>query len=427
MTHIIEIRAREILDSRGNPTVEVDVVLEGGELGRAAVPSGASTGSHEALERRDGDKGRYLGKGVQDAVKAVREEIAPRLLGMDAVDQRAIDEAMVELDGTPGKNRLGANAILGVSLAAARAAASACGLPLFRYLGGSGPVLLPVPLMNILNGGQHADNPLDVQEFMVAPVGRPTFAEALRAGAETFHALKKVLAERGLRGGVGDEGGFAPNLANTEDALGAILVAIERAGYTPGQDLVIALDVAASELYDREKKVYRLEGENRTLEPSAMVEWYRDLCRRYPIASIEDGMAEDDWEGWVMLTAELGNEIQLVGDDLLVTQVPRIERAIRAKAANAVLIKLNQVGSLSETLDAIRTAHRAGWRSVISHRSGETEDAFIADLAVATESGQIKTGSACRGERTAKYNQLLRIEEMLGASARYAGRIIGRG
>ncbi|MBM4320273.1 MAG: phosphopyruvate hydratase [Deltaproteobacteria bacterium] len=424
MTHIIEIRAREILDSRGNPTVEVDVVLEGGELGRAAVPSGASTGTHEALERRDGDKTRYLGKGVLAAVRAVREEIAPRLLGMDAVDQRAIDEAMVTLDGTPGKNRLGANAILGVSMATARAAAAACGLPLFRYLGGSGSVLLPVPLMNIINGGAHADNPLDVQEFMVAPIGRPTFAEALRAGAETFHQLKKVLAERGLRGGVGDEGGFAPNLGSTEDALGAILTAIERAGYVPGQDIVIALDVAASELYDRKKKVYRLEGEGRSLQPEEMVQWYDDLCHRYPIASIEDGMSEDDWEGWVRLTAELGAKVQVVGDDLLVTQVPRIERAIRARAANAVLVKLNQVGSLSETLDAIRTAHRAGWHSIISHRSGETEDAFIADLAVAVNAGQIKTGSACRGERTCKYNQLLRIEEMLGPSARYAGRII---
>ncbi len=423
MTMIAAIRAREILDSRGNPTVEADVILESGDMGRAAVPSGASTGSHEALERRDGDEQRYLGKGVSDAVKAVHEEIAAELLGMDALDQRAVDQAMIELDGTEDKSRLGANAILAVSMATARAAADYCALPLYRYLGGAGAVTLPAPLMNILNGGAHADNPLDIQEFMVVPTGRPSFREALRAGAETFHQLKKVLGEKGLRGGVGDEGGFAPNLANTDAALDAIMEAIQRAGYTPGQDLVVAMDVAASELYDSERKVYELKGEGRTLDSSEMVGYYKELSHRYPILSIEDGMAEDDWEGWVMLHSALGDRVQIVGDDLLVTQVARIERAIRARAANAVLVKLNQVGTLSETLDAIEMAHRAGWKSIISHRSGETGDTFIADLAVAVQAGQIKTGSACRGERTEKYNQLLRIEEMLGSTARYAGKV----
>ncbi len=420
MTEIVEIRAREILDSRGNPTVEAEVWLAGGASGRAAVPSGASTGSHEALERRDGDKARYGGKGVLAAVKAVHEDLAPSLLGRDALDQRGLDQAMIDLDGTPGKSRIGANAILAVSMAAARAAAAASGLPLYRYLGGSSPALLPAPLMNILNGGEHADNSVDIQEFMVVPTGRPTFAEALRCGAEIFHSLKAVLAEQGMSCGVGDEGGFAPNLPSTEAALDAIMTAIERAGYTPRKDVVIALDVAASELYDSEEQVYRLEGEGRTLRTAEMVSFYKKLCHAYPIASIEDGMSEDDWEGWVLLTRELGDRVQIVGDDLLVTQVPRIERAIRANAANSVLVKLNQVGTVTETLDAIRTAHRAGWRSVISHRSGETGDAFIADLAVAVEAGQIKTGSACRGERTEKYNQLLRIEDALGSTARYA-------
>ena len=424
MTEISEIRALEVLDSRGNPTVEAEVWLAGGASGRAIVPSGASTGTHEALERRDGDVGRYLGRGVLAAVKAVQEDLAPALLGRDAVDQRGLDMAMIELDGTPGKSRLGANAILAVSMATTRAAACALGLPLYRYLGGASPALLPCPMMNIINGGVHADNPLDIQEFMVVPTGRPTFAEALRCGAEIFHRLKAVLAEQGQRCGVGDEGGFAPNLANTEATLDAIMTAIERAGYVPRRDVVIALDVAASELYDSTEKVYRLAGEGRTLRSTEMVDFYKKLCHTYPIASIEDGMSEDDWEGWVMLTRSLGDRIQIVGDDLLVTQVPRIERAIGANAANSVLVKLNQVGTVTETLDAIRTAHRAGWKSVISHRSGETGDTYIADLAVAVEAGQIKTGSACRGERTEKYNQLLRIEDSLGANARYARNII---
>jgi enolase len=422
MTEIIQISAREILDSRGNPTVEVEVHTAAGVVGRAAVPSGASTGEHEALELRDGDKGRYLGKGVLKAVENVADKITTAILGWDALDQSGIDRAMIELDGTPTKSNLGANAILGVSLAVARAAADTLGMPLYRYLGGVNARRLPVPLMNILNGGAHADNNVDIQEFMVVPVGMPNFAEALRAGAEVFHNLKKVLKEKGLNTAVGDEGGFAPNLESNEAALVAVMDAIVRAGYKPREQIAIALDPAASEFYDKSKKKYVLAGDKSELSSDEMVAYWTKLTEKYPIISIEDGMYEDDWEGWAKLNVRVGDRVQLVGDDLFVTNTGRIARGIKDKTANSVLIKVNQIGTLTETLEAVRMAHRAGWTSIISHRSGETEDTFIADLAVATGSGQIKTGSASRSDRIAKYNQLLRIGDELADSAIYAGR-----
>ena len=421
MTAIVDIHAREILDSRGNPTVEVDVILESGAFGRAAVPSGASTGTHEAVELRDGGD-RYGGKGVTKAVDAVNGEIFDTLSGLDAEDQLAIDRTMIELDGTPNKGRLGANAILGVSLAAAKAAAEDSGLPLYRFVGGAHARRLPVPMMNIVNGGAHADNPIDIQEFMVMPVGADSMAEAVRAGSEIFHALKKALSDAGHATNVGDEGGFAPNLASADDALGFIVKAVEAAGYKPGDDVVLALDSAATEFFSQGK--YRLEGEGKTLDSEAMVKYLADLAGRYPIVSIEDGMAEDDWDGWVALTAELGGRVQIVGDDLFVTNAERLRDGIARGAANAILVKVNQIGTLSETLETVETAHQAGWRAVMSHRSGETEDATIADLAVATNCGQIKTGSLSRSDRLAKYNQLLRIEELLGADADYAGRSV---
>src|SRR5690606_38573041 len=408
MTAIADIRAREILDSRGNPTVEVDVLLDTGATGRAAVPSGASTGAHEAHERRDGDKGRYGGKGVQGAVDAGNGEIFDALSGMDAEDQIAIDRTLAELDGTPNKSRLGANAILGVSLALAKAAAAELGLPLYRYVGGLYARVLPVPMMNIVNGGAHADNPIDIQEFMVMPVGAPTFAEALRCGAEVFQTLKGLLKEAGHNTNVGDEGGFAPALASTDEALGFIMRAIEVAGYKPGEDVMLALDAASTEFY-RDGR-YELSGEGRTLDSGQMVDWLADLVGRFPIASIEDGMAEDDWDGWHLLTNRLGAKVQLVGDDLFVTNPQRLRDGIAKGVANSILVKVNQIGSLSETLEAVETAHRASYTAVMSHRSGETEDVTIADLAVATNCGQIKTGSLARADRTAKYNQLLRIE-----------------
>ena len=418
MTAIVDITAREILDSRGNPTVEVDVQLEDGAFGRAAVPSGASTGAHEAVELRDSGK-RYGGKGVEKAVNAVNTELFDVLAGLEAEDQTRIDEAMCTLDGTPNKSRLGANAILGVSLAVAKAAAEAAGLPLYRYVGGTLARTLPVPLMNIVNGGVHADNPIDFQEFMIMPVGADTFAEGLRMGAEVYHALKKELKDAGHNTNVGDEGGFAPNLKTADEALGFIMKAIEKAGYRPGEDVCLALDPASTEFFKNGR--YVLEGEGRTLDPSAMVKVYEELCGRYPIVSIEDGMAEDDWEGWAALTASLGRKVQLVGDDIFVTNVERLERGIEEGVANAILVKVNQVGSLTETLEAVHMAHRAAYQVVMSHRSGETEDATIADLAVATNCGQIKTGSLARSDRLAKYNQLLRIEEQLGDQAIYAG------
>jgi enolase len=420
MTAIIHLHARQILDSRGNPTVEVEALLEDGSLGRAAVPSGASTGAHEAVEKRDGDQKRWLGKGVGEAVEAVKGEIALAVVGMEAEDQGEIDAAMIALDGTPNKARLGANAILGVSLAAAKAAAEARGLPLYRYVGGVSANTLPVPMMNILNGGAHADNPIDFQEFMVMPVGAPTFAEALRCGAEIFHTLKKALHEAGLSTAVGDEGGFAPNLASARDALDFIMRSVEQAGYTPGDDVVLALDCAATEYF--RDGAYRLDGEGRTLAPDEMVSYLAELAGAYPIRSIEDGMAEDDLEGWKALTDAIGDRVQLVGDDLFVTNPERLRMGIERGLANSILIKVNQIGTLTETLEAVETAHRAGYTSVMSHRSGETEDTTIADLAVATDCGQIKTGSLARSDRLAKYNQLLRIEEELGEVARYAGR-----
>jgi enolase len=418
---IRKVVAREILDSRGNPTVECEVHLESGLCGMAAVPSGASTGEHEALELRDGDPKRYLGKGVLTAVGNVTKMLAPKVVGRDAFDQAGLDEAMIKADGTPNKARAGANAILGVSMAAARAAAAEAGLPLYRYLGGPTARVLPVPLMNIVNGGAHADNSLDFQEFMIVPQGAPTFREALRAGAEVFHTLKKLLHDRKASTGVGDEGGFAPDLPGAETALALISDAITKAGYQPGKDVALALDVAASELFDAKTQSYTLEGESKDLDAKGMVAFYRKLCADFPIVSIEDGMAEDDWDGWVMLTKELGGSVQLVGDDLFVTNVERIKTGIAKGASNSVLIKVNQIGSLTETLDSVELAQRTGWTTVISHRSGETEDAFIADLAVATGSGQIKTGSLARSERVAKYNRLLRIEEELGAPAVYPG------
>jgi enolase len=419
MTAIIDIHAREILDSRGNPTVEVDILLEDGSFGRAAVPSGASTGAHEAVELRDGDKARYLGKGVTKAVTAVNSDIAECILGMDAEDQRNVDLAMIELDGTENKSRLGANAILGTSLAVAKAAADARGLPLYSYVGGVSAHVLPVPMMNIINGGEHADNPIDFQEFMVMPVGAPSLAEAVRWGAEIFHTLKKGLHEKGLATAVGDEGGFAPNLASTRDALDFIMASIEKAGFKPGTDIKLALDCAATEFFKNGK--YEISGEGLSLSPDAMADYLAALCDAYPIISIEDGMSEDDFEGWAALTAKVGKRVQLVGDDLFVTNPRRLEMGIGKGLANSLLVKVNQIGSLTETLEAVSIAQRNGYTAVMSHRSGETEDATIADLAVATNCGQIKTGSLARSDRLAKYNQLIRIEEELGMSARYAG------
>ena len=418
MASIEAIGAREILDSRGNPTVEVEVVLEDGTFERAAVPSGASTGAFEAVERRDGDKGRYQGKGVQDAVDAVNEIIAPELIDEDASDQRRIDEIMIELDGTPNKGKLGANAILGASLAVAKAAAESAGLPLYRYLGGPNAHILPVPMMNILNGGSHADTNVDIQEFMIAPLGAPTFRDALRWGAEVYHTLKAVIKERGLSTGLGDEGGFAPNLSSNAAALDLIIEAIEKAGFKPGTDVALALDVASSEFF--KDGLYQFEGEGRSTD--YMVSYYEKLIRDYPLVSIEDPLSEDEWDAWTALTAEIGNRVQLVGDDLFVTNPERLRKGIELHAANALLVKVNQIGSLTETLDAVEEAHRNGYRSMTSHRSGETEDTTIADLAVATNSGQIKTGAPARSERVAKYNQLLRIEEDLDDAAVYAGR-----
>ncbi len=419
MTEILELRAREILDSRGNPTLEVEVATTGGAVGRAAVPSGASTGEHEALELRDGDTKRYLGKGVLKAKQHVEELIAPALVGLDAAEQAQVDQTLLEIDGTPNKSKLGANAMLGVSLATARAAAESLGLPLYRWLGGAGARLLPVPLMNLINGGAHADNNVDVQEFMVVPQGAPNFADALRAGVEVFHHLKKVLAAQKQRTSVGDEGGFAPDLPSNEAALDALVEAIGQAGYAAGKDVAVALDVAASELYDRATGKYTLGGRARSA--ADLVEWYAGLAARYPIVSIEDGMAEDDWAGWKLLTERIGSTVQLVGDDLFVTNVARLERGLRENIANSILIKVNQIGTLSETFDAVTMAQHAGYTAVISHRSGETEDTFIADLAVATGAGQIKTGSASRSERVAKYNRLLRIADELGRAQRYPG------
>jgi len=422
MSTIIDIFAREILDSRGNPTVEVDVTLEDGTMGRAAVPSGASTGAYEAAEKRDGDKSRYLGKGVLGAVAAVNGEIAEELAGMDCGEQEAIDAIMCELDGTPNKARLGANAILGVSLAVAHAAAEYSEQPLYRYVGGTSARMLPVPMMNIINGGEHADNPIDIQEFMIMPVSAENIRDAVRMGAEVFHTLKGELSAAGLSTGIGDEGGFAPNLSSTRDALDFILRSIEKAGYKPGKDIYLALDCAATEYYVDGK--YEMKGEGKSLTSAENVAYLQALVADYPIISIEDGMSEDDWDGWVALTAALGDKIQLVGDDLFVTNPERLATGIDKKAANSLLVKVNQIGTLSETLKAVDMAHRAGMTCVMSHRSGETEDATIADLAVATNCGQIKTGSLARSDRLAKYNQLIRIEEMLGETAEYAGRSI---
>ena len=419
MTAIIDIHGREILDSRGNPTVEVDVLLEDGSFGRAAVPSGASTGAHEAVELRDGDKARYLGKGVTKAVDAVNTEIADALIGLDAEDQRELDMAMIDLDGTANKSRLGANAILGVSLAAAKAAADARGLPLYRYVGGVSARTLPVPMMNIINGGEHADNPIDVQEFMIMPVGAGSIAEAVRWGSEIFHTLKKGLSQKGLATAVGDEGGFAPNLASTRDALDFIAASVDQAGFKLGSDVVLALDCAATEFFKNGK--YEISGESLSLSPEQMADYLGALVKDYPIRSIEDGMSEDDFTGWKALTDLIGDKCQLVGDDLFVTNPARLEQGIRDGLANSLLVKVNQIGTLSETLDAVDMAHRARYTAVMSHRSGETEDSTIADLAVATNCGQIKTGSLARSDRLAKYNQLIRIEEELGDMARYPG------
>ena len=427
MTQIMFVEAREVLDSRGWPTVEVSVVLEAGETGRAIVPSGASTGIHEALELRDGDPARFLGRGVLKAVGHVNDVLGPAIVGLDARDQAALDARLLDCDGTPNKSGLGANAVLGVSLAVAHAAAESEGLPLFRHLGGVAARTLPVPLMNVINGGAHADNSVDVQEFMLVPHGFPTFSEALRAGAETFHHLKKLLLARGLSTGVGDEGGYAPNLAANEDALTLLIEAIEAAGYKPGEQIALALDVAATEFYDAKTERYSLAGEGRSLDVAQLIALYADWCERFPIVSIEDGLAEDDWSGWAQLAAALGNRVQLVGDDLFVTNRDRLQRGIEGKVANSILVKLNQIGSLTETLDTIQLAQRSGYTCVISHRSGETEDTTIADLAVATNAGQIKTGSASRSERIAKYNQLLRIEAILGDDAQYAGAWLFRG
>ncbi|WP_418586454.1 phosphopyruvate hydratase [Intestinibacter sp.] len=421
MSVIESVYAREVLDSRGNPTVEVEVVLESGAEGRAIVPSGASTGAFEAVELRDGDKGRYLGKGTQNAVNNVNTIIAPELEGLESTDQPGIDALLLELDGTPNKGKLGANAILGVSMAVARASADELGLPLFQYIGGVNAKQLPVPMMNILNGGEHADNNVDVQEFMILPVGAPCFKEGLRMGAEVFHALKKVLGEKGLACGVGDEGGFAPNLGSNREALELIVEAIKAAGYEPGKDVMLGLDVAASEMYNEETKKYVLAGEGKELTAAEMVDLYEDWTTNFPIITIEDGLDEEDWDGWKVLTERLGKKVQLVGDDLFVTNTERLERGIEAGVANSILIKVNQIGTITETLDAIEMAKRAGYTAVISHRSGETEDTTIADLAVAVNAGQIKTGAPSRTDRVAKYNQLLRIEETVSAQARYCG------
>ncbi len=421
MTEILDVLAREILDSRGNPTIEVEVLLESGDFGSAAVPSGASTGEHEAVELRDGDKSRYGGKGVLKAVQNVNDIITEEIIGLDSTDQVGIDRLMIELDGTENKGNLGANAILGVSMAVAKAAASALGLPLFQYLGGVNAKVLPVPQMNILNGGKHADNNVDLQEFMIMPVNAPSFREALRMGAEVFHSLKKVLKDKGYNTAVGDEGGFAPDLKSNEEAVEVILEAITKAGFKPGKDIYLALDPASSEFFDVERKVYMLKSEKKELSPDKMADYYADWVKKYPIISIEDGMAEDDWEGWKDITNKLGKKIQLVGDDLFVTNTRRLQMGIEKNIANSILIKLNQIGTVTETLDCIDMAHRAGYTSVISHRSGETEDNTIADVVVAVNAGQIKTGSASRSDRIAKYNQLLRIEEMLGDEGQYFG------
>ena len=421
MALIEDVIAREVLDSRGNPTVEVEVLLEDGTEGRAIVPSGASTGVHEAVELRDGDKERYLGKGTLTAVNNVNEIIADEIIGMDPFDQPGLDKLLIELDGTPNKGNLGANAILGVSLAAARAAAASVGMPLFQYLGGVNGKVLPVPMMNILNGGSHADNSVDIQEFMVMPVGATSFREGLRMGAETFHNLKKILKEKGMNTNVGDEGGYAPDLATNEEAIQVIIEAIKKAGYEPGKDIFIALDCAASEFYDAENNIYDWKGEGKKMSAEELCAFYEDICGKYPVISIEDGMAEDDWDGWKMLVEKLGDRVQLVGDDLFVTNTERLKRGIEEGAANAILIKVNQIGTLTETLDAIEMAKKAGFTAVVSHRSGETEDTTIADLVVGVNAGQIKTGSASRTDRIAKYNQLLRIEELLGDAAQYAG------
>ncbi len=422
MTAILDVHARTVIDSRGNPTVEVDVLLEDGSFGRAAVPSGASTGAHEAVELRDGDPKAFLGKGVTKAVDAVNGEIAGGIVGMDAEEQAELDHAMIDLDGTPNKGRFGANAILGVSLAAAKAAADARGLPLYRYVGGVGAHVLPVPMMNIINGGAHADNPIDFQEFMVMPVGADSLFDAVRMGSEIFHTLKKKLHDKGLATAVGDEGGFAPNLASASDALDFIMSSVEAAGYRPGEDVVLALDCAATEYF--KDGAYRLDGEGRVLTPHENAAYLADLCARYPIASIEDGMSEDDFEGWKALTDLIGDKVQLVGDDLFVTNVERLSDGMARGLANALLVKVNQIGTLTETLDAVSMAQRGRYNAVMSHRSGETEDATIADLAVATNCGQIKTGSLARSDRLAKYNQLIRIEEELGFVAKYAGKSI---
>jgi enolase len=424
MTAIVDIIAREILDSRGNPTVEVDVTLEDGSFGRAAVPSGASTGAHEAVELRDGDKSRFLGKGVRNAVQAVNGEIFDALGGLDAEDQVQIDRTLINLDGTENKGRLGANAILGVSLAAAKAAAEASALPLYRYVGGTNARTLPVPMMNIVNGGVHADNPIDIQEFMIMPVGAATLAEAVRMGSEIFQTLKKALKDAGHNTNVGDEGGFAPALSSADEALAFVMRAIETASYRPGDDVCLALDPAATEFFKDGR--YVLAGEGKTLGPDEMARYLADLVSRFPIVSIEDGMAEDDWDGWTALTEAIGDKCQLVGDDLFVTNTKRLKDGIEKGVANAILIKVNQIGTLTETLEAVETAHKAAYRAVMSHRSGETEDSTIADLAVATNCGQIKTGSLARSDRTAKYNQLIRIEEELGPAAQYAGRSVLR-
>ena len=424
MSAIVDVIGRQIFDSRGNPTVEVDVVLDDGSFGRAAVPSGASTGAHEAVELRDGGQA-YLGKGVLNAVENVNTAIAAEIEGMDALDQIAIDRAMIDLDGTHNKGKLGANAILGVSLAVAKAAADSSALPLWKYLGGPNARLLPVPMMNIINGGEHADNPIDIQEFMVMPVGADSLSDAVRIGTEIFHTLKKGLAAEGHNTNVGDEGGFAPNLNSTEDALGFIMTSIEKAGYKPGEDVYLALDCASTEFFADGK--YNLKGEGRVLGPDEMVKYLEDLTARFPIISIEDGMAEDDWDGWKALTEAIGDKVQLVGDDLFVTNTERLSSGIRMGVANSILVKVNQIGSLSETLETVEMAHKASYTSVMSHRSGETEDSTIADLAVALNCGQIKTGSLARSDRLAKYNQLIRIEEYLGSSGRYAGRSILKG
>ncbi len=422
MSIIVDVLAREVLDSRGNPTVEVEVFTESGAWGRAIVPSGASTGEHEAVELRDGDKDRFMGKGVLKAVQNVNDAIAPELVGYDVLDQPLIDKILIELDGTENKSKLGANATLGVSLAAAKAAANFLGLPLYRYIGGVNAKTLPAPMMNILNGGSHADNNVDLQEFMIFPLGAKSFAEGLRMGVEVFHNLKAVLKEKGMSVSVGDEGGFAPNLKSNEDAIKVIIEAANKTPYKMGEDLFIALDPASSEFYNKETGKYELKSENRNLSSAEMVDYYADLCEKYPIASIEDGLAEDDWDGWKLMTEKIGDKVQIVGDDLLVTNVKRLQKAIDEKACNAILIKVNQIGTLTETLDAIELAHKNGMRAVVSHRSGETEDATIADLVVAMNAGQIKTGSACRSDRIAKYNQLLRIEEELDEVGTYEGK-----